>query len=140
MALAYLPNCSLCDTEVTLSITAGPVCSKVFRQSLRRSASFPLVSTAPKVCHFFGFLLLSDSRSDFLLLHIFWHIYQELSSLFFFTIKLQWVPGHSFLPGTRRLINFPDGVLFFFPLQSLVVSLLSYPLFSFLGLEAYRLI
>ena len=53
-------------------------------------------------------LLLSDSRSflaalssppSFLLSQTLWQIWQELSSLFFCSIRLQWVPGHSFLPG-----------------------------------------
>ena len=51
-------------------------------------------------------LLLSDSRSvlatlssppSFLLSHTLWQIWQELSSLSC-SIRLQWVPGHSFLP------------------------------------------
>ena len=53
-------------------------------------------------------LLLSDSRSvlatlssppSFLLSQTLWQILQELSSLSSFCIRLQWVPGHSFLPG-----------------------------------------
>ena len=53
-------------------------------------------------------LLLSDSRSvlaalssppSFLLSQTLWQIWQELSSLSFYSIRLQWVPGHSFLPG-----------------------------------------
>ena len=53
-------------------------------------------------------LLLSDSRSvlatlssppSFLLSQTLWQIWQELSSLSFCSIRLQWVSGHSFLPG-----------------------------------------
>ena len=53
-------------------------------------------------------LLLSDSCSvlatlssspSFLLPKSLWQIWQELSSLFSCCIRLQWVPGHSFLPG-----------------------------------------
>ena len=53
-------------------------------------------------------LLLFDSRSvlailssppSFLLSQTLWQIWQELSSLSFCSITLQWVPGHSFLPG-----------------------------------------
>ena len=52
-------------------------------------------------------LLLSDSRSvlaalssppSFLVSQTLWQIWQELSSLSFCSIRLQWVPGHSFLP------------------------------------------
>ena len=61
-----------------------------------------------QVCHFSSLLLLSDSRSvlatlssppSFLLPQTLWQIWQEL---FFFSscsIRLQWVPGHSILPG-----------------------------------------
>ena len=54
-------------------------------------------------------LLLSDSRSvlailssppSFLLSQTLWQIWQELSSLSC-SIRLQWVPGHSFLPGNN---------------------------------------
>ena len=53
-------------------------------------------------------LLLSDSRSvlailssppSFLLSQTLWQIWQELFSLSSCIIRLQWVPGHSFLPG-----------------------------------------
>ena len=53
-------------------------------------------------------LLLSDYRSVlatlysppfFLLSQILWQIWEEPSSLSSCTIRLQWVPGHSFLPG-----------------------------------------
>ena len=53
-------------------------------------------------------LLLSDSRSvlatlssppSFLLFQTLWQIWQELSSLSSCSIRLQWVLGHSFLPG-----------------------------------------
>ena len=56
---------------------------------------------------FFFILLISDSRSVltilssspyFLLPQILWKIWQELSSLSSCSIRLQWVPGHSFLP------------------------------------------
>ena len=61
-----------------------------------------------KVCHFSSLLLLSDSRSvlatlssppSFLLSQTLWQIWQELSSFSSCSIRLQWVPGHSFLPG-----------------------------------------
>ena len=61
-----------------------------------------------QVCHFSSLLLLSDSRSvlatlssppSFLLSQTLWQIWQELSSLSSCSIRLQWIPGHSFLPG-----------------------------------------
>ena len=60
-----------------------------------------------QVCHFSSLLLLSESRSvlatlssspSFLLSQTLWKIWQELSSLSFCSTRLQWVPGHSFLP------------------------------------------
>ena len=98
-----LANCSLCGTEATLSFSAGPVCS---------SFSAEACAIVHALCwsrqHQFSFLLLlSDSRSvlatlssppSFLLSQTLWQIWQELSSLSY-SIRLQWVPRHSFLPG-----------------------------------------
>ena len=61
-----------------------------------------------KVCHFSSLFLLSDSRSvlatlssppPFLLSQTLWQIWQKLSFFSSCSIRLQWVPGHSFLPG-----------------------------------------
>ena len=61
-----------------------------------------------QVCHFSSLLLLSDTRSvlatlssppSFLLSQTLRLIWQELSSLSSCSIRLQWVLGHSFLPG-----------------------------------------
>ena len=95
-----LANCSLCGTEATLSFSAGPV--------------FPL-KPAPFCTLFAGlgntiksaiFLLFSScltlatlsSPPPFLLSQTLWQIWQELSTLSC-SIRLQWVPGHSFLLG-----------------------------------------
>ena len=43
--------------------------------------------------------LVLSSPPSFLLSQTLWQIWQELSSLPFYFIGLQWVPGHSFLPG-----------------------------------------
>ena len=43
--------------------------------------------------------LVLSSPPSFLLSQTLWQIWQELSSLSFCAIRLQWVPGHSFLPG-----------------------------------------
>ena len=65
--------------------------------------------TNQQVCRFL--LLRSDSRSvlatlssppSFLLSQTLWQIWQELSSLSSCSIRLQWIPGHSFLPGNDR--------------------------------------
>ena len=101
-----LANCSLCGTELLFP----------FRQA-QYVPVFPLKS-APFCTLFAGLgstnrcaislLLQSDSRSvlttlysppSFLLPQYLWQIWQELSSLFTCSIRLQWVPGHSLLPG-----------------------------------------
>ena len=102
-----LANCSLCGTEATLSFSAGPVCSSFSAEACAIQHALCWSRQHHKICHFSS-LLLSDSRSvlatlssppSFLLSQTLWQICQKLSSLFFCSIRLQWVTGHSFLPG-----------------------------------------
>ena len=104
-AAAYLPT--------ALSVALRPLFP--FRQA-QYTQVFPL-KPAPSCTLLAGLgsinnsvtslLLLSDSRSvlatlssfrSFLLSQTLWKIWQELSSLSSCSIRLQWVPGHSFLP------------------------------------------
>ena len=103
-----LANCSLCGTEATLSFSAGPVCSSFSAEACAILHALCWSRQHQQVCHFSSLLLLSDSRSvlatlssppSFLLSQTLWQIWQELSSLSSCSIRLQWVPGHSFLPG-----------------------------------------
>ena len=103
-----LANCSLCGTETTLSFSAGPVCSSFFAEACAILHVLCWSRQHQQVCHFSSLLLLSDSRSVlatlssppcFLISQTVWQIWQELSFLFFCSIRPQWVPGHSFLPG-----------------------------------------
>ena len=103
-----LANCSLCGTEATLSFSAGPVCSSFSAEACAILHALCWSRQHHKVCHFSSLLLLSDSRSvlailsstpSFLLSQTLWQIWQEPSSLSSCSIRLQWVPGHSFLPG-----------------------------------------
>ena len=103
-----LANCSLCGTETTLSFSAGPVCSSFSAEACANLHALCWSWQHHKVCHFSSLLLLSDSRSvlatlssplSFLLSQTLWQIWQEVSSLSSCSIRLQWVPGHSFLPG-----------------------------------------
>ena len=48
---------------------------------------------------FYYLTLVLSSPPSFLLSQTLWKIWQELSSLSFCSIRLQWVPGHSFPPG-----------------------------------------
>ena len=103
-----LANCSLWGTEATLSFSAGPVCSSFSAEACAILHALCWSRQHQQVCHFSSLFLLSDSRSvlaalssppSFLLSQTLWQIWQELSSLSFCSIRLQWVPGHSFLPG-----------------------------------------
>ena len=54
------------------------------------------------IFHLFYYLtLVLSSPPSYLLSQTLWQIWQELSSLFSCSIRLQWVPGHSFLPGNN---------------------------------------
>ena len=106
-----LANCFLCGTEVTLSFSAGPVCSSFSAEACAILPALCWSRQHQQVCHFSSLLLLSDSRSvlatlssppSFLLSQTLWEIWQELSSLSSCSIRLQWVPGHSFLPGNNE--------------------------------------
>ena len=68
---------------------------------MRHSASSLLVLAPPtSLPLFFSYLTLAlFSPPSFLLSQTLWQIWQELSSLSSCSIRLQWVPGHSFLPG-----------------------------------------
>ena len=101
-------NCSLCGTETTLFFSAGLVCSSFSAEACAILHALCWSRHHHKVCHFSSLLLLSDSRSvlatlssppSFLLYQTLWQIWQKLCSLSFCFIRLQWVPGHSFLPG-----------------------------------------
>ena len=103
-----LANCSICGTEAALSFSAGPVCSSFSDEACAILHALCWSRQHQQVCHFSSLLLLSDSRSvlatlsspsSFLLSQTLWQIWQELSFFFFCSIRLQWVPEHSFLPG-----------------------------------------
>ena len=107
-ACGVLANCSLCGTEATLSFSAGSVCSSFSAEACAILHALCWSRQRQKACHFSTLLLLSDSRSvlaalssppSFLLSQTLWQIWQELSSLSSCSIRLQWVSGHSFLPG-----------------------------------------
>ena len=83
-----LAKCSLCGTEATLSLLAGPVCSSSSLDPAPFCKLFAGLSSTNKSA---TSLLLSDSRSvlttlsfspSFLLPQTLWQIWQKLSSLF----------------------------------------------------------
>ena len=102
-----LANCSHCGTEATLSFSTSLVCSSFSAEVCAILQALCWSRQHQQVCHFSSLLLLSDSRSVlttlsyfpfFLLPQSLSKIWQELSFLFSCSIRLQWVPGHSFLP------------------------------------------
>ena len=144
-ALAFLPS--------ALSVALRPLFP--FRQALYVQVS--LLKPEP-ICTLFADLgstnksaisllfssyltLAMSSPPSFLLPQTLWQIWQELSPpvLSGYNGSL----NTRFFRGTTRLMSWPDGERYLRPPQSRVVSLssyFSYPLFSFLGLEAYCLI
>ena len=105
-APAYLPTALYVALRPLFSFSAGPVCSSFSAEARAILHALCWSRQHHKVCHFSS-LLLSDSRSVlatlssppfFLLSQTLWQIWQELSSLSSCFIRLQWVPGHSFLP------------------------------------------
>ena len=103
-----LANCFLCGTEAALSFSAGPACSNFSVEAFAILHPLCWSRQHQQVFHFSSLLLLSDSRfvlatlsspQSFLLPETLWQIWQELSSLSSYAIRLQWVPGQSFLLG-----------------------------------------
>ena len=117
-APAFLPTAL---SVATLSFSAGPVCPSFSAEACDILHALCWSRQHQQVCHFSSLLLLSDSRS--VLSSIFPLISNsvaDLSSLSSCSIRLQWVPGHWFLPGNDAA----DGLRYLRLPQSLVVSLL----------------
>ena len=144
-ALAFLP------TAATLSFSASLVCSSFSAEACAILHALCWSRQHQQVCHFSSLLPLSDSRfvsatlsspPSFLLSQTLWQIWQELSSLSSCSIRLQWLPGHSFLPRNDTAYELARRGAQLAP-SSISCSLSPYfscPLLSFLGLEAYCLI
>ena len=95
-----LANCFLCSTEATRSFSTGPVCSSFFAEACAILHALCWSRQHQQACHFSYYLALVFSSPPFFLLpEALWQIWQELSSLSSCSIRLQWVPRHSFLLG-----------------------------------------
>ena len=105
-----LANCSLCGTKATLypfrqaqyvqvfPLKPAPFCqlSAGLGSTNKSDISLPLLSDSRFV------LAILSSLPSFLLHQSLWQIWKKLPFLSFCTIRLQWVPGHSFFPRKRR--------------------------------------
>ena len=106
-----LALCSLCGIEVSLSFSAGSVCSSFTAEPHAIMHALEWTRQHQQPCIFSSLILHSDSRSvltslssppDFLLPSSNWQIWHSLSLLSEnVSIRLQWIPGHSFLPGNE---------------------------------------
>ena len=110
---SVLANCSLCGTKATLSFRQAQYVQVFSAEACAILHALCWSRQHQQVCRFSSLLLLFDSRSvlppslsfltlssppSFLLSQTLWQIWQKLSSLSC-SIRLHWVPGHSFLPG-----------------------------------------
>ena len=105
-------NCSLCGTKATFSFSADPVCQVLLLKPAPFCKLFAGYSSTNKCVIsllFSSYLTLVLSSPPCFLLLIFllprslWQIWQELSSISSCSIRLQWAPRHSFLPGNNEL-------------------------------------
>ena len=98
-----LANCSPCDTKATLFFSAGPVCSSFSLKPAPFYMLFAGLASTNKSATsllFSSYLTLALSSPLCPLLHLsfYLNLLKELFSLSSCFIRLQWVPGHSFLP------------------------------------------
>ena len=103
-------NCSSCSSSFSFSFPAGPRCSSFTAEVVAIQQALSWSVSHQSSCHFSSLLLLTDSLSalstlssppSYLLpasLHSVWSSLCSLSSSSV-TVSLQWVPGHSSLPG-----------------------------------------
>ena len=136
-----LAHCSLCGTEATLSFLADLVCSSFSAETCAILHALCWPRQHQQAYPFSSLLLLSDSRSIFATLSsppsffLPQTLWQELSFFSSCSIRLQWVPRHSFFPGNNAVDELAKRERYLRPLQSHAVSLLLslYPLFSRTG-------
>ena len=93
-----LANCSLCGTEATVSFSAGPICSSFSAEACAILHALCWSRQHQQVCHFSSIQLSFCPRHP-VLSSIFPVTSNSGRNCFLSPIRLQWVPGHSFLAG-----------------------------------------
>ena len=107
--LGVLGVCLVCCTQEKLSFCSGHVCSSFSVETSELLQAFIWTGQHRQVFQFFSALILSYSRFVLftlssspckLLSSTLRQVWHELSTISkCLTLRLQWVPGHSFLPG-----------------------------------------
>ena len=130
-----LCNCSLCGTETTRSFSASPVCSSLSTEACAILHALCWSWQHQQVCSFSS-VFLSDFRSVFssiflLISNSVADLAGTVFSLFSCSIRLQWVLGHSFLPGNDTVDELArKGVLFALSATPCSLSCIYFCLFS----------
>ena len=145
-----LSNCSLSDTEATIFFSAGPVFSSFSAEACAIVHALCWSRQHQQVFHFSSllfssYLTLVLSSPLCPLLHLFFYLKLSGRNCLLSRPVLSSYNGSPdtfFSQATMRLMRWPDGERYLFPLQSLVVSLLLSLVSTliFLGLEVYCLI
>ena len=132
-----LANCSFCGNKANLSFSADPVCSGFCAEACSILHALCWFRHHQQVCPFiFSFPLHSCHSVLSFIFYI--KLWQELSSLSFFTTRLQWVPGHLFFPGSNMVDDVAQWKHNSCPVP--LSSYFSYPLFIFSLTGVYCLI
>ena len=97
---SVLANCSFCGNKANLSFSASPVCSGFSAEACSILHALGWFRQHQQVCHLSFPLHFCHSVLSFL---FYLKLWQELSFLSFFTMRLQWVPGHLFFPGSNMV-------------------------------------
>ena len=94
-------NCFLCGTEATHSFSKGPVCSSFSAEACAILHALCWSRQHQQVCHFSSLFVLSDFCSVLPPFSFYLNLCGRSGRTCFLSIRLQWVPGHSFLPGNN---------------------------------------